>query len=56
MSMGAPYEEQPDWLWRWNKQEGMLLYENIVYIPDGLQLEVLRISYDDPLAGHFGTK
>jgi hypothetical protein len=36
MSMGAPREEQPDWLWRWNEQEGMLLYENKVYVPDGL--------------------
>ena len=40
--------------WSWSP-EGLLLHDNLVYIPqdDELRLELLRMHHDDPLAGYF---
>ena len=40
----------------WSHENGLLLRNNLIYVPDdnSLRLELLRQHYDDPLAGHFG--
>ena len=41
-------------LFSWN--DGLLLYNNRIYVPDNdaLRLELLRQHHDSPLAGHYG--
>jgi len=45
----------PQLPWSWDN--GLLLRNNLIYVPDdnSLQLELPRQHHDDPLAGHFGT-
>ena len=40
----------------WSYKNGLLLRNNLIYIPDdnSLRLELLRQYHDDRLAGHFG--
>ena len=40
----------------WSYENGLLLRNNLIYVPDdnSLRLELLRQHHDDPLAGHFG--
>ena len=40
----------------WSHENGLLLRNNLIYVPDdnSLRLELLRQHHNDPLAGHFG--
>ena len=40
----------------WSYKNGLLLQNNLIYVPDNnsLRLELLRQHHDDPLVGHFG--
>jgi hypothetical protein len=50
----AKQQRQPtSTFWSWS--DGLLLYKNLMYVPESLRLEVLRQHHDDPLAGHFGV-
>jgi hypothetical protein len=41
--------------WTWD--DGLLLYNNLIYIPEdeALRLEILRMHHDDAMAGHYGA-
>ena len=41
--------------WTWD--DGLLFFDNLIYIPDddALRLEIMRMHHDDALAGHYGT-
>ena len=42
---------------RWSWDDGLLLRDNIIYVPndDALRLEIMRMHHDDTLAGHYGN-
>ena len=49
------YRDNPPNRWSW--QDGLLLHDNLVYVPhdDALCVELMRTHHDDPLAGHYGV-
>jgi Reverse transcriptase (RNA-dependent DNA polymerase)/RNase H-like domain found in reverse transcriptase/Integrase zinc binding domain/Chromo (CHRromatin Organisation MOdifier) domain/gag-polyprotein putative aspartyl protease len=53
-SVAAKYRDNPPQPWSW--QDGLLLRDNLVYVPhdDALRLDLLKMHHDDALAGHFG--
>ena len=38
----------------WLLDNGLLLHNNLVYVPESLRLQLLQDHHDTPLAGHFG--
>ena len=54
-SLAQKYHENPPTPWSW--QDGLLLHDNLIYIPhdDALHVELMKIHHDDPLAGHYGV-
>jgi len=48
------YRDNPPKPWSW--QDGLLLHDNLVYVPhdDALRVELMKMHHDDPLAGHYG--
>jgi hypothetical protein len=54
-SLAQKYRDNPPEPWSW--QDGLLLYDNLVYGPhdDALRIELMQTYHDDPLAGHNGV-
>ena len=50
LAMSKKINPEPPFSWN----DGLLLRSNLVYVPESLRLDVLRMHHDDPLAGHFG--
>jgi len=53
--LAQEYRDNPPKPWSW--QDGLLLHDNLVYVPhdDALRVELMQTHHDDPLAGHYGT-
>ena len=49
------HRENPKKPWSW--QDGLLLHDNLVYVPQdtALRLEIMQMHHDDPIAGHYGV-
>ena len=41
---------------RWTEEEGIYFFNERIYVPSDLRLQVLEQCHDSPLAGHFGQK
>ena len=51
--LAKQHRDNPPHPWSW--QDGLLLHDNLVYIPDDLRIELMQMHHDDPLAGHYGV-
>jgi len=50
-----PRNPNRDDLDQFEQQDGLLLRNNLIYVPEGLiRLKILRECHDNTLAGHFG--
>jgi hypothetical protein len=45
---------QRNWTQLWSKRDQFWYYNDKLYVPPGARVSVLRMTHDDPLAGHFG--
>jgi hypothetical protein len=53
-SLARKYRTESSLPWSWDDK--LLLYNNLVYVPESLRLEIIRSHHDDPLAGHPGIE
>jgi len=37
-------------------EEGFLLFDNLIYVPESLRTRILELHYDSVSSGHFGIK
>ena len=53
--LATEYRDYPPKPWSW--QDGLLLHDNLVYVPhdDALRVDLMKMHHDDPLAGHYGV-
>src|SRR5947207_4840471 len=52
--LAQEYRDNPPKPWSW--QDGLLLHDNLVYVPrdDALRVELMKMHHDHRLAGHYG--
>ena len=53
--LATEYHDYPPKPWSW--QDGLLLHDNLVYVPhdDVLRVDLMKMHHDNPLAGHYSV-